>query len=618
MYPEKKSFPLKIVIFVALIILVVLGFIVYRTISEQNKVKAYNDLLTKIVKAGVAYGEKNKIQVQELESECVELTTLIEQKFLTSDSKSEPILYNPKTKEKMRGSVFVQNDESGEIVAEYLMDSPCTVNYSEKIKLVITDKTTRSFVAKIEAPSGLRLSSFEYKIDSEETFSHDSYTYTFDGLSAGNHEVVVKVQDYLGEMYEIKEKIILSELTNPELEYVEETSTVIVKCPDTENKGVKCVYTIDDENWNEIEEETHEVKFEESGKIIAKSTDGYNSTEDIIQEVIVTPKCVDKEWSTCTGCTASCGETCEGIQTSNCENTRQCKLYGPTCPTPTISSRPPVIEYEVIVKASNGEPATQSAKIVAGGKKTFTINPNEGYEYSSIKCSNGKASYSTNTKQLTVVDVKKPITCNVYFTKKVILPTKYSVKFMDFDGELFIEKIVESGKLVQKINAPIVAGYTFVAWTFNGQNFNFNSPITTSIVLNASYRINKVTVSFDTGYGTNISNQYIPIGSLATKPNDPSRLGYKFIGWYRGGLEYDFSKPVTQSINLVAVWASLTIKTVNMPGNLEQVNVNLNNFNTLNNISSTCAGGFEHSIEGSVITLKTNLEESCQIKVVYY
>lgn len=41
-------------------------------------------------------------------------------------------------------------------------------------------------------------------------------------------------------------------------------------------------------------------------------------------------------------------------------------------------------------------------------------------------------------------------------------------------------------------------------------------------------------------------------GKMVTKPSDPIKIGYKFIEWQYNGEAYDFSKPVTKSITLVA------------------------------------------------------------------
>jgi len=67
----------------------------------------------------------------------------------------------------------------------------------------------------------------------------------------------------------------------------------------------------------------------------------------------------------------------------------------------------------------------------------------------------------------------------------------------------------------------------------------------------------KYSVIFNTNGGTLINHQYILAGSKASKPINPSRVGYTFMGWYdnQGNL-YDFNTPVNANIVLKAKWLS--------------------------------------------------------------
>ena len=54
-------------------------------------------------------------------------------------------------------------------------------------------------------------------------------------------------------------------------------------------------------------------------------------------------------------------------------------------------------------------------------------------------------------------------------------------------------------------------------------------------------------VVFDTTGGNEISNLNVLEGEKVSKPTDPTKDGYKFVGWFTeltGGVEYDFSTPV--------------------------------------------------------------------------
>lgn len=65
----------------------------------------------------------------------------------------------------------------------------------------------------------------------------------------------------------------------------------------------------------------------------------------------------------------------------------------------------------------------------------------------------------------------------------------------------------------------------------------------------------KYSVEFDTNGGTAVSTLEIEENGLITKPADPTKEGYVFVGWYYNDELYDFSKPVTGNITLEARWA---------------------------------------------------------------
>ena len=63
-------------------------------------------------------------------------------------------------------------------------------------------------------------------------------------------------------------------------------------------------------------------------------------------------------------------------------------------------------------------------------------------------------------------------------------------------------------------------------------------------------------VSFDSDGGTpGFVKQTVAYNGAATKPDDPTKNGYKFLGWFtEDGKAYDFKKPINSSITLYAKW----------------------------------------------------------------
>lgn len=68
----------------------------------------------------------------------------------------------------------------------------------------------------------------------------------------------------------------------------------------------------------------------------------------------------------------------------------------------------------------------------------------------------------------------------------------------------------------------------------------------------------KYTVKFNTNGGSSVTSQKIEDGKAASKPSDPNKRGYSFIGWYSDEActtEYDFATAVTSNITIYAKWS---------------------------------------------------------------
>lgn len=69
-------------------------------------------------------------------------------------------------------------------------------------------------------------------------------------------------------------------------------------------------------------------------------------------------------------------------------------------------------------------------------------------------------------------------------------------------------------------------------------------------------RVN-ATVSFDSNGGSEVPSQSVILGERAAKPDNPSKAGYSFAGWYSDkelSQAYDFTVPVTADLTLYAKW----------------------------------------------------------------
>ncbi len=69
-----------------------------------------------------------------------------------------------------------------------------------------------------------------------------------------------------------------------------------------------------------------------------------------------------------------------------------------------------------------------------------------------------------------------------------------------------------------------------------------------------------VTVTFDSKDGTEVAAVEINKGDTVTKPTDPTREGYTFLGWFKGDSEtaFDFTTPIEADLTLTAKWEKVT------------------------------------------------------------
>lgn len=87
--------------------------------------------------------------------------------------------------------------------------------------------------------------------------------------------------------------------------------------------------------------------------------------------------------------------------------------------------------------------------------------------------------------------------------------------------------------------------------------YKFTAKETTPIGGGTAGGTTTYTVKFETNGGSEVENQKVKSNNKVTKPEDPTREGYKFVGWFVDEeLEsaYDFDTKVTKSFTLYAKW----------------------------------------------------------------
>ena len=89
--------------------------------------------------------------------------------------------------------------------------------------------------------------------------------------------------------------------------------------------------------------------------------------------------------------------------------------------------------------------------------------------------------------------------------------------------------------------------------------FDFSSPITEDTTLYAKWQqvVYRYTVTFNSNGGSNVITQTVNGGGLAIIPNNPTKDGYTFAGWYKDSAltsEFNFNTPITANTTLYAKW----------------------------------------------------------------
>ncbi len=221
---------------------------------------------------------------------------------------------------------------------------------------------------------------------------------------------------------------------------------------------------------------------------------------------------------------------------------------------------------------SNGGNKIDSIEVKSGKITSLPIPEREGYTF---------VGWFNGTKEIENGDtISKDITLKAKWKKLADASKKEFIVTFDTDGGSKVSKqtISENGKVKKPAN-PTKNGYTFISWTLNSKTYNFNQKVTSNITLKATWKKNatevieekEYTISFDTDGGSTVNSQRIKENSKVTKPSDPTKDKYKFLGWYLDDELYSFDAKVTKDITLKAKWEyvpTVTYKVEELTGSI--------------------------------------------------
>lgn len=140
----------------------------------------------------------------------------------------------------------------------------------------------------------------------------------------------------------------------------------------------------------------------------------------------------------------------------------------------------------------------------------------------------------------------------------------FTVSF-DTDGgtEIASQQVRYLEKASKPQEEPEKDEKVFLGWvkTRNGSEpFDFNDPITGDTTVYASWGDKGYIVTFDTCGGSEVNKKTVRSGEKVSQPGNPSRPGYRFMGWVTaagGSTRFDFNTAITDDITIYASWRAL-------------------------------------------------------------
>ena len=136
----------------------------------------------------------------------------------------------------------------------------------------------------------------------------------------------------------------------------------------------------------------------------------------------------------------------------------------------------------------------------------------------------------------------------------------YTIAFNSNGGSIVDNKTGAFNSMITAPTNPKRIGYSFDGWytsLSSGTKITFPYKITGKVTLYAHWKAIIYKVNFNGNGGNSPAAKTATYGKYVTAPSNPSRKGYKFLGWYTaasGGTKVSFSYKVTNNVTLYAHW----------------------------------------------------------------
>ena len=143
---------------------------------------------------------------------------------------------------------------------------------------------------------------------------------------------------------------------------------------------------------------------------------------------------------------------------------------------------------------------------------------------------------------------------------------EFTVTFDSNGGSAVESQKVAKGEKIRKPEDPTKVGYTFDGWYVDDEKWSFvGHYVTEDMTLTAKWvEKTRYEVRFVDEDGNLLHKSYVLPGSTVSKPATPEKTGCAFVGWFDGGIAWDFENgKVNKDLTLTTRWVAQVLYQLN-------------------------------------------------------